>query len=79
MGIEQIFNAAGCIGSVHAVRLSTGAEVGHDADRPQVLASIVKVPIGLEFYSQVEDGRLNPTADVTLTPDRANRWPEGVG
>jgi beta-lactamase class A len=76
--IEEMFDAAQCTGSVHAVRLSTGAEVGHDADRAQVLASVVKVPIGLEFYAQIEEAQLDPIAQVTLTPDRATPGPVGI-
>ncbi len=68
MDFTRLFDEAGCIGSLHAVRLSDGTEVTHDADRPHVLASVVKVPIGPEFYAQVDAGRVDPTERVTLQP-----------
>lgn len=77
MDLTRLFDEAGCIGSLHAVRLSDGAEISHDADRPHVLASVVKVPIALEFYAQVDAGRIDPTKTVSLEP--AHRTPGPVG
>jgi beta-lactamase class A len=76
--LEAIFGGAGCDGSLHAVRQSDGAEIGHDADRVQVSASVVKVPIAVEFHSQVDDGRIVPTQRVTLEPDRRTPGPVGI-
>jgi len=78
MDFVRLFDEAGCIGSLHAVRLSDGAVVSHDADSPHVLASVVKVPIGLEFYAQVDVGRLDPTATVTLEPEHRTPGPVGI-
>ena len=78
MDFARLFDEAGCIGSLHAVRLSDGAEVSHDADRPHVLASVVKVPIGLEFYAQADGGRLDPTETVTLGPELRTPGPVGI-
>ena len=72
MDFKRLFDEAGCIGSLHAVRLSDGTEVSHDADRPHVLASVVKVPIGLEFYAQADAGRVDPTETVALEPALSN-------
>jgi len=66
MDFTRLFDAAGCIGSLHAVRLWDGTEVSHDADRPQVLASVVKVPIGLEFYAQADTGQVDATERIAL-------------
>jgi beta-lactamase class A len=77
MDFTRLFDEAGCIGSLHAVRLSDGTEVSHDADRAHVLASVVKVPIGLEFYAQVDAGRVDPKETVALDP--AHRTPGPVG
>ena len=77
MDFTRLFDDAGCIGSLHAVRLSDGTEVSHDADRPHVLASVVKVPIGLEFYAQVDAGRIDAMETVALDP--AHRTPGPVG
>ncbi len=68
---EQIFEDAGCSGSVHALHLASGAEVGHDPDRSQVSASVVKVPIALEFYAQADAGVLDPSRPVVV--DSSNR------
>ena len=77
MDFTRLFDEAGCIGSLHAVRLSDGTEVSYDADRPHVLASVVKVPIGLEFYAQVDAGRVDPMEPIALDP--AHRTPGPVG
>jgi beta-lactamase class A len=70
-GFQAIFEDAGCAGSLHALHLASGAEVGHDADRSQVAASVVKVPIALEFYAQADAGLLDPTQPVVI--DATNR------
>ena len=77
MDFTRLFDEAGCIGSLHAVCLSDGTEVSYDADRPHVLASVVKVPIGLEFYAQVDAGRIDPMETVAIDP--AHRAPGPVG
>src|ERR671919_900624 len=76
--LEGLFHEAGCVGSVHAVRLSDGAEAGHDPDRPWVLASVVKVPVALEFYARADSGALDPSATVTLTPGHGTPGPVGT-
>jgi len=78
MDFTRLFDEAGCIGSLHAVRLSDGTEVSHDADTPHVLASVVKVPIGLEFYAQVDAGRVDPTESVALEPALRTPGPVGI-
>ena len=78
MDFTRLFDEAGCIGSLHAVRLWDGTEVSHDADRPQVLASVVKVPIGLEFYAQADSGRVDPTERIALEPARRTPGPVGI-
>jgi beta-lactamase class A len=78
MDFKRLFDEAGCIGSLHAVRLSDGTDISHDADRAHVLASVIKVPIGLEFYAQADVGRLDPTATVTLGPEDRTPGPVGI-
>jgi beta-lactamase class A len=78
MDLERLFAEAGCTGSLHAVRLSDGHQISHDADRPHVLASAVKVPIGLEFYAQAEAAQLDPAQTVTLEPGRRTPGPVGI-
>jgi len=78
MDFGRLFEGAGCIGSLHVARLADGAEVSHDADRPHVLASVVKVPIGLEFYAQVDSGLLDPAETVTVEPELRTPGPVGI-
>jgi beta-lactamase class A len=77
MDFTRLFDEADCTGSLHAVRLSDGVEVSHDPDRPHVLASVSKVPIGLEFYALADTRRVDPTETVALKP--AHRTPGPVG
>lgn len=73
-----MFRGAGCTGSVHVVRLGDGVDVGHAPDELHVMASIVKVPIALEFYDQVRAGRLDPSEQLTLRPETVTPGPVGI-
>ncbi|MEQ0564315.1 serine hydrolase [Amycolatopsis sp. NEAU-NG30] len=64
MSLEEIFAAAGVRGFLHARRLGSADAIGVDADAPVVLASVVKVPLALEFARQVTAGQLDPTDRV---------------
>ena len=76
--IDELFNTAGCTGAIHVSRLSDGAEFALRADDVWLAASVIKVAIGLEFYAQVGDGRLDPTRMVLLNPDLRTPGPTGV-
>ncbi|WP_433762005.1 serine hydrolase [Nocardia sp. CA-135398] len=65
--MEAIFDKAGVRGWVHARCLDCTGEVGLGADEPVVLASVVKVPLVLEFARQVVAGQLDPTDRVRAT------------
>ncbi|GAA4221962.1 beta-lactamase class A [Streptosporangium album] len=73
-----LFRAAGVTGFLHAVDLDTGAEVGHDADEPVVLASVFKMALLVEFYRQVDEGRLDAAERVTVMADRHTPGATGV-
>ncbi|WP_370947617.1 serine hydrolase [Amycolatopsis sp. cg5] len=60
----ELFDEAGVRGFLHARHLGSTAEVSLDADAPVVLASVVKVPLVLEFARQVAAGQLDPTDRV---------------
>ncbi|WP_327101808.1 class A beta-lactamase-related serine hydrolase [Nocardia vinacea] len=62
--MEEIFRKAGVRGWVHARCFDCAGEVGLGADEPVVLASVVKVPLVLEFARQVVAGQLDPTDRV---------------
>jgi beta-lactamase class A len=60
--VEEIFAKVGVRGWVHARCFDCGGEAGLGADEPVVLASVVKVPLVLEFARQVAAGQLDPAA-----------------
>ncbi|WP_084962106.1 serine hydrolase [Thermoactinospora rubra] len=72
------FGAAGVEGWLHAVDLDTGAEVGHGADRPVVLASVFKLPLLVEFARQADAGALDWTEPVTVGPGERVFGPTGL-
>lgn len=78
MDLAATFAAAGCDGSLCAVRLSDGRTYGYKAEQPKVMASLVKVPIALELYAQVSDGRVEPARPVELHPRKRTPGPVGI-
>jgi beta-lactamase class A len=74
----KLFDDAGCRGSLHVVRLGDGAEIGHEPDRPRIMASVVKVPIALAFFSSVATGETDPAQAVRIEPDDATPGPVGI-
>ncbi|WP_406275315.1 class A beta-lactamase-related serine hydrolase [Nocardia sp. NBC_00881] len=62
--VEEIFRAVGVQGWVYARCMDCGADAGSGADEPVVLASVVKVPMVLEFARQVVAGQLDPADRV---------------
>lgn len=62
-----------CTAGVHARCLDTGRESGFGADDHVVLASVVKVPLVLEFARRVAAGRLEPT-DRGALPSLCPVW-----
>jgi beta-lactamase class A len=77
MDIEDIFAAAGCQGWLCASTVDGSAEVTLDADVPVVAASVFKVLVALEFFRQVEAGRLTPTTRVHLPAGAGTPGPTG--
>jgi beta-lactamase class A len=60
-GIDGVFARVGARGWLHARCVTCGRDTGLDADRPVVLASVVKVLLVTEFARQVAAGQLDPT------------------
>jgi beta-lactamase class A len=75
--LDDLFEGAGCTGALHVIRVSDAAEVALRADEPWLAASVIKVPIALEFYAQVGQGLLDAMAAVTL--EAASRTPGPTG
>ncbi len=65
-GVREIFRKAGVRGWVHARCFGCAGEHGLEADEPVVLASVVKVPLVLEFARQVAAGQLDPADRVRV-------------
>ncbi|BCJ36783.1 serine hydrolase [Actinocatenispora thailandica] len=62
----EVFRRAGGSGWCHVRCIDCDRQCGHAATEPVVLASMVKVPLVLEFARQVVAGQLDPTARVRL-------------
>ncbi|MFX0575857.1 serine hydrolase [Nocardia nepalensis] len=74
--MEEIFRKVGVRGWVHARCFDCDGAAGLGADDAVVLASVVKVPLVLEFARQVVAGQLDPTDRVRA---RASDRLGGVG
>lgn len=53
----------------YARHLGTGATVALDADTPVPTASVIKLPLMLEYFAQVKAGKRNPAEKVTLVKE----------
>jgi beta-lactamase class A len=76
--VETIFDSAGCRGALHAVRLSDRREVAVGADESWVMASIVKVPIALEFHAAAGEGRVDPSQEIVVPVHARTEGPVGI-
>jgi beta-lactamase class A len=75
---QALFEMVDCTGSVHAVALDSGHEIGYHADTPVVMASIFKAIVALEFYAQSRAGLLDPAGSVDVGPASATPGPTGL-
>jgi beta-lactamase class A len=66
--LERALDAVAARGVVAlaAMNLLTGEEVGRDAERPMPTASVIKLPLLVEVFRQVEAGTLDLDERVTL-------------
>ncbi|MGO4806834.1 serine hydrolase [Arthrobacter sp. 2MCAF15] len=62
-------NEAGVRGSVHAIDIDTGIEIGLDADNPVITASVFKVLVLVELCRQYTTGQRTPTDRISLASD----------
>jgi beta-lactamase class A len=75
--IDQVIAASGAEMGVALRHLESGAEYLHDADGCYVLASVFKVPVLVEAFHQVSEGRLSLDERLTLRTADKN-LPSGV-
>ena len=64
----EISQVSGVVG-VSAKHLETGHEIRHNADVAFFTAITFKVPVLVELYRQIDEGKINPNARVELTND----------
>jgi beta-lactamase class A len=76
--IERAFRDAGVIGHLSAIDLDGDRRVGVRADRPVVIASVLKVPLLVTLHRQAAAGVLDPSEQVVLRPDDRTAGPTGV-
>ena len=76
--IAEIFETAGCTGTLYAVSPADGRTVGVGADDLVVAASTIKVAIALEMLSQVADGTVDGESRMRLEPGDRTPGPVGI-
>jgi beta-lactamase class A len=76
--MDELFRQAGCRGWLCAMALDSGRTVELGADDPVVSASVLKVPVAVEFFRQVAAGQLDPAERVRLRPGVWTPGPTGI-
>lgn len=79
--ITAVFDAAGVRGHLHARRIGEegdGPQIGLDADKTVVMASVYKLPLLVAFCRAVDDGQLDPLSTVTLDPEKRTPGTTGI-
>jgi beta-lactamase class A len=75
--IEEIFGAAGCVGTLCVQDAEGQREVSIAADQPVVAASVIKVLVAVEVERQIGTGALNPTKRIEMSADARTPGPVG--
>ncbi|SEG41852.1 beta-lactamase class A [Thermomonospora echinospora] len=76
--IERAFRDAGVVGCLAAIDLDDGRLVGVRADRPVVIASVLKVPLLVALHRQAAAGIVDLSEQVVLRPGERTTGPTGV-
>ncbi|MBB5911305.1 beta-lactamase class A [Nocardia transvalensis] len=77
--IRAVFADAGCVGWLHARRCDgSDAEISVGGGERVVVASVYKLPLLLAFCRQVDAGRIDPTARLTVHPADCTPGPTGL-
>lgn len=74
----RLFARAGCQGWLCAADIDGEGEVSVGGDEPVVAASVFKVAVALEVFTQAAAGRLDPRERVRVPPERATPGPTGL-
>ncbi|MFE6920940.1 serine hydrolase [Nocardia sp. NPDC057663] len=77
--IRAVFADAGCTGWLHARRCdSSPAEVSVGGSERVVTASVYKLLLFVAFCRQVDEGRIDPVARITVDPADCTPGPTGL-
>jgi beta-lactamase class A len=76
--LAQVFAEAKVDGAFHAVDLATGAEVGHRADEPSLMASVFKLPVLVALARAADAGDLDLSEQVTVPVEGRAPGPTGL-
>lgn len=77
-GFGPLFARAGCRGWLCVAGIDVGGEVAAGADEPVVAASVFKVAVALEVFTQAAAGRLDPGGRVRVSPAQRTPGPTGL-
>lgn len=77
-GFGQLFARAGCQGRLCVADVDGDGEISAGADELVVAASVFKVAVALEVFTQAAAGRLDPRERVRIRPERCTPGPAGL-
>lgn len=77
-GFGQLFARAGCRGRLCVVDVDGGGEVAAGADELVAAASVFKVAVALEVFTQAAAGRLDPGEPIRVPAARRTPGPTGL-
>lgn len=77
-GFGQLFTRAGCQGWLCAADIDGAGEVSAGGDEPVVAASVFKVAVALEVFTQAVGGRLDPGRRIRVSPEHRTPGPTGL-
>ncbi|NOZ61407.1 MAG: serine hydrolase, partial [Calditrichaeota bacterium] len=70
--IRQFEKTVGGRIGVMAKNLDTGEQIGYRASEKFPTASVIKLPVMVEYFFQVKEGKVSPTQEIELSD--ANKW-----
>ena len=76
--LQDAFARAGVTAGFHALDLTTGAEIGHRADEPEVMASVFKVPVLVALLRAADAGEVDLSEQLTVPVAGRAAGPTGL-
>ena len=65
--LERISQSVSADWGIYVKSLDTGEEIAINADKVMDTMSVIKVPLLVDAYRQVDSGKLNPAERITMT------------